>query len=147
MSHNIMCSKSETFGKFTIRYDLVNCECGLSQFRDKWKESIDGLVIGSDGGRWTCAWYTIGEDCTVEQAQKEFDRDCEAFDVHVYASVYKGSVCLIDMEPLIGSDYNWDDQTSPEELLAYLIRDYGNQKELEQMATEELLKAIRELTE
>lgn len=145
MSHNILCSKTETLGKFSIRFDLVDCEVGFSQFSAKWFRSKDGLIQGSSD-RWDCTYYTIGSDVGLEDAQKEFDRDCEAFDVHLYYSVYKGSLCLIDMEPLIGTDYNWMDKEQPEDILKLLIKDHAETEALEQQAEAELLNVIAELT-
>jgi hypothetical protein len=145
MSHNILCSKTETLGKFSIRFDLVDCEVGFSQFSAKWFRSKDGLIQGSSD-RWDCTYYTIGSDVELEDAQKEFDRDCEAFDVHLYYSVYKGSLCLIDMEPLIGSDYSYDDKEAEGEILQLLVDDYVSKLEILEEAEAKLLNIIAELT-
>jgi hypothetical protein len=146
MSRNIMCSKTEQLGcKFSIRFDLVNCEVGFSQFNAKWFRSKDGLIQGNSD-KWDCTYYTIGSDVALEDAQKEFNRDCEAFDVHLYYSVDKGPICLIDMEPLIGSDYSYDDKETEEEVLQLLVDDYVSRSEILEEAEAELLNFIAELT-
>ena len=97
---------------------------------------------GWSGDKWACTWYVIGEDVSVKNAQKEFDRDCEAFDVHLFADVNYNGRSLLDGVAIVGGDYNWNESAS--DLLEVLI-DYVNIEELVDQAENERLERIKDL--
>lgn len=125
----VISSKKIVKNGFTLLVELVALyECGFSQFNDKWKRDQDGLIVCDNGDYWNCTWYTIGvlkhgADVTAYQAQKEFDRDCGAFDVCLNVKVLKSDIELID-QTIINSDYSYDDDQTPEQVLEYLQSDY-----------------------
>ena len=79
---------------------------------------------------------------SYENAQKEFDRDCEAFDVHLFADVNYNGRSLLDEVAIMGGDYNWNESAS--DLLEVLI-DYVNIEELVDKAENERLEMIKDL--
>ena len=99
-NQSVIVSKVVYSNDFEIVYKLVSYENeGFSLFNDKWGRSDSGEVMDDRGNKWTCSWYAIGNDVSVENAQKEFDRDCEAFDVHLFADVnYNFLSCLSGSE-------------------------------------------------
>ena len=50
------------------------------------------------------------------------------------------------MEPLIGSDYSYDDKEAEEEILQLLVDDYVSKLEILEEAEVKLLNIIAELT-
>ena len=128
-SSDILESKVFNRDGLKIKVSLVaDYQSGFTQFRDKWSRCNDGLVICSDGYNFDCNWYSIGQlnkgnDVTKYQAQKEFDRDCNAFDVLLNVTISKNEIELLD-QVVIGGDHSWDDKNTPKELMEYLISDY-----------------------
>lgn len=114
---------------FTIVISLIaDYNSGFTQFSDKWTRDNNGLIIGDDDLRWGCTWYDIGQlnkgnDITVYKAQKEFNRDCNAFDVLLNITVLKNNIELIN-DVIIGDDHSYDDERTSLELMNYLISDY-----------------------
>lgn len=130
---------------FKIELNLVSYEEeGLSFFNEKWVRSKTGPIVDTGHSRWDCTYYTVGRDCTVEQAQKEFNRDCEAFDVSLFATVSLNDVVLLKDEAIIGADYNYEEDA--EKLLADLLFDYVDVEALVKKAEEERLEIIKNLT-
>ena len=141
-NQSVIVSKVVHSNNFEIVYKLVSYENeGFSLFNDKWYRSDSGEVMGDRGDKWTCTWYVIGKDVSGENAQKEFDRDCEAFDVDLFVDVNYNGRPLLD-EPIIGGDYNWNESAS--DLLEVLI-DYVNIEELVDQAENERLETIKDL--
>ena len=142
-NQSVIVSKVVYADNFEIVYKLVSYEHdGHCLFNDKWGRSDSGEVIDYSGNKWTCNYYTIGEDVSVENAQKEFDRDCEAFDVHLFADVNYNGRSLLDEVAIVGGDYNWNESAS--DLLEDLI-DYVNIEELVDQAENERLEMIKDL--
>ncbi len=113
MSNTILSSKTIESHGFSFILNLVSYESeGWTSFHDKWKLDSDGLVSGDRGQMWDQTWATIGTDLTVEQAQEEFDRDVDAFDVQLTVTVTRNGVTLIDSDPVIGGDYNHEEDAS-----------------------------------
>ena len=128
---------------FEIVYKLVSYENeGFSLFNDKWGRSDSGEVMDDRGNKWTCSWYVIGDDVPVENAQKEFDRDCEAFDVHLFADVNYSGRSLLDEVAIVGGDYNWNESASD---LLEALSDYVDIEELIDQAENERLEMIKDL--
>ena len=144
MNHqSVIVSKVVYSNDFEIVYKLVSYENeGFSSFNDKWYRSDSGKVMDDRGNKWTCSWYAIGEDVSVESAQREFDRDCEAFDVLLFADVNYNGRSLLNEVDIVGGDYNWNESAS--DLLEVLI-DYVNIKELVDQAEYERLVMIKDL--
>ena len=143
---NILASRSFIKCGFEISLELKQYD-NLSEFDHKWKRDPDGLVK-SDYGCFNCSYYTIGKlkdgfDCTVASAQKDFNRDCHAFDVHLFITVSKNGIELID-DPIVGSDYNFDDDLTPEQLLEYLYNYHGDLAENQIKEAKEILKSLCE---
>lgn len=142
-NQSVIVSKVVYSNDFEIVYKLVSYENErFSLFNDKWDRSDSGEVMNDRGDKWTCSWYTIGEDVSVENAQKEFDRDCEAFDVHLFADVNYNGRSLLDEVAIVGGDYNWNESAS--DLLEDLI-DYVNLEDLVESAENERLEMIKDL--
>ncbi len=100
----------------------------LSSFNTTWQRDVNGLIVGSEGDKWTTNDYSIGQlkkgfDVTVNSAQKRFNRDCLAFDVSLVVTVHKKDVELLESY-VINSDYNYDDKETPEEIMENLSTDY-----------------------
>ena len=122
---NILTTKTLEISGLTFIYSLVDLEMGMQEFSSKWELSEYGEVC-LDNNRFTCNYYTIGEDCTVEQAQQEIKRDQYAFDVSLNLEVFKNNISVLE-EYIICSNYSYDDdEMSPEEFLDYLINDYAD---------------------
>lgn len=123
--------ESKVFNRdgFEIEVSLVaDYQSGFTQFRDKWSRCNDGLVICDEGYNFGCNWYSTGQlnkgnDVTKYQAQKEFDRDCNAFDVLLEVTISKNDIELLD-QVVISDNYSWDDKNTPKELMEYLMSDY-----------------------
>ena len=142
-NQSVIVSKVVYLNDFEIVYKLVSYENeGFSLFNEKWYRSDSGEVMDDQGNKWTCTWYVIGKDVSVEDAQIEFDRDCEAFDVHLFADVNYNGRSLLDSVTIIGGDYNWNE--SANDLLEVLI-DYVNIEELVEQAENERLETIKDL--
>lgn len=142
-NQSVIVSKVVYLNDFEIVYKLVSYENeGFSLFNDKWCRSDSGEVMDDQGDKWTCTWYVIGEDVSVENAQEEFDRDCEAFDVHLFADVNYNGRSLLDEVAIMGDNYNWNE--SANDLLEVLI-DYVNIEELVELAENERLETIKDL--
>ena len=142
-NQSVIVSKVVYSNDFEIVCKLVSYENeGFSLFNDKWGRSESGEVMDDRGDKWICTWYVIGEDVSVEDAQKEFDRDCEAFDVHLFADVNYNGRSLLDEVAIVGGDYNWNESAS--DLLEVLI-DYVNIEELVDQAENERLETIKDL--
>ena len=106
MSREILASKTIEKNGFEFRLDLLSyADCGMSSFDDKWILDVNGPIQGDDNN-FDCTWYDIGSDLTIKQAQADFDRDVQAFDVHLFINVSKNGIELIN-DPVIGSDYNY----------------------------------------
>lgn len=115
MSREILASKTIEKNGFDFKLDLLSyADCGMSSFDDKWIRNVDGPIRGSNDN-FDCTWYDIGSDLTIEQAQEDFDRDVQAFDVHLFVAVSKNGIELIN-DPVIGSDYNYSEDA---DLLLY----------------------------
>ena len=138
---------SKTFIKCGFEIDLVLKQYDfLSFFNDKWINDQEGLIIGNDGQRWSCTYYTTGRlrdgfDLTVARSQKDFDRDCHAFDVHLFITVSKNGIELVD-DPIIGSDYNYDDDQTPDQILENLYSEHGDGAENQISQAKEILKSL-----
>ena len=122
---NILTTKTLEISGLTFIYSLVDLEMGMQEFSSKWELSEHGEVC-LDNNRFTCNYYTIGKDCTVEQAQQEIERDQYAFDVSLNLEVFKNNISVLEEKCIICSDYSYDDEMSPEEFLDYLINDYAD---------------------
>ncbi|BAV81026.1 hypothetical protein [Vibrio phage RYC] len=135
MKREILATKTLNSNGFEFVLNVLSyAENGWSMFNDKWTVDPDGPVKGSDCN-FTCDWYTIGKDCTVEQAQTEFDRDVYAFDVNLNVTVKRNGVVLVDNYPVIGGDYNIEEDSKQ------LLEDLEGHFSLEdfaKMANEEL---------
>lgn len=108
MSREILATKTIEKHGFEFKLDLLSySDCGMTLFDEKWVRNVDGPIQGSHDN-FDCTWYEIGSDVTVEQTQKAFDRDVEAFDVHLFVTVSKKGVELIN-DPVVGSDYNYSE--------------------------------------
>lgn len=119
MQSEILATKTIKSNDLDITLNLVSyADFGYSQFDEKWIVSDSGVVVG-DYHTFDCAWYEVGKDCTIEQAQKEYDRDRDAFDVHLHVTITRNGVTLIDNDPVIGADYNYQEDAN--DLLKYLI--------------------------
>ena len=142
-NQSVIASKVVHSSAFEIVYKLVSYENeGFSLFNEKWYRSDSGEVMDDQGNKWTCTWYVISKDVSVEDAQIEFDRDCEAFDVHLFADVNYNGRSLLDSVTIIGGDYNWNESAS--DLLEVLI-DYANIEELVEQAENERIETIKDL--
>ena len=123
--------ESKVFNRdgFEIEVNLVaDYQNGFTQFSDKWSRCTEGLVVCDDGYKFDCNWYSIGQlnkgnDVTTYRAQKEFDRDCKAFDVLLTVTISKNEIELLD-QVIIGDNYSWDDKSTPLELMEYLLSEY-----------------------
>ena len=122
---NILTTKTIEISGLTFIYSLVDLEIGMQEFSSKWELSEHGEVY-IDNNRFTCNYYTIGKDCTVEQAQEEIERDQYAFDVSLKLEVFKNNTSVLEEDHIICSNYSYDDEMSPEEFLDYLINDYAD---------------------
>ena len=142
-NQSVIVSKVVYSNDFEIVYKLVSYEnTGFSLFNDKWGRSDSGEVMDDRGNKWTCSWYAVGEDVSVENAQKEFDRDCEAFDVHLFADVSYNGRSLLDEVAIVGGDYNWNESASD---LLEVLMDYVSIEELVDQAENERLETIKNL--
>ncbi|MCJ8334851.1 MAG: hypothetical protein MJH10_11470 [Epibacterium sp.] len=126
----LMTSKTIQLDGFTVTITLTDLQCGLTDFNNKWTRDVNGKIAGRDGDVWDCEYFSIGQlnkgnDVTVTTAQKEFDRDCHAFDVALNVSISKCDVSLFD-EDVIGSDYNYNDKETPSEVAQHLYDNYAN---------------------
>ena len=142
MSREILASKTIEKNGFEFKLDLLSCaDCGMSSFDDKWIRNADGPIQGSNDN-FDCTWYDIGSDLTIEQAQEDFDRDNQAFDVHLFVTVSKNGIELIN-DPVIGSDYNYseDEDLLLDDLIEYVdFDDYCSQAEAKVFDLIEALK-------
>ena len=141
----VLSTKTVNQGKYAFIFELVSFDSGWDGFSDKWVRSESGLIIGEHGTTWDCNWYTIGKDLTVEQAQQEFDRDCNAFDVGLSVKVDYNNICTIYDELLITSDYSYDDEQSTDELLECLSNSYVDMQYLQDKANEKRLEMLENL--
>ena len=128
----LITSKTIQIDGFTVTITLTDLQCGLSDFNNKWTRDINGKITGGDGDKWDCNYFSIGQlnngnDATVASAQKEFDRDCTAFDVVLSVTISKCDVVFFD-ETVICSDYNYDDKDTPNEVLQHLYDEYADIK-------------------
>ena len=117
--------KTTTVNGFVIESCLRNLESGMLGFNDKWVRSNDGEVQG-DRQKWTCNYYSIGQlnkgfDSTKAMSQRDFERDCEAFEVALEITVSKADVTLVNDMP-ITTNFNYDDG-DPVKLLNELSSD------------------------
>ena len=92
---------------------------------------------------WSCS--TVGKDLTVEQAQQDFDRDVNAFDIGLSVKVDYNNICTIYDELLITLDYSYDDEQSTEELLEWLLIGEVNMQYLQDKANEKRLEMLENL--
>ena len=122
---NTLATKTLEISGLTFVYSLVDLEMGMQEFSSKWELSEHGEVY-LDNNRFTCNYYTIGHDCTIEQAQQEIERDRYAFDVSLNLEVFKNNISVLEEEYIICSNYSYEDEMSPEEFLDYLIYDYAD---------------------
>lgn len=142
MSREILASKTTEKNGFEFRLDLLSyADCGMTSFDDKWIRDINGPIRGSNDN-FDCNWYDIGSDLTIEKAQEDFDRDVQAFDVHLFITVSKNGIELIN-DPVIGSDYNYCEDADPllDDLIGYVdFDDYCSQAEVKVF---ELIEALK----
>ena len=142
----VLSTKTIKHGKYTFIFELVSFDSGWDGFSDKWIRSESGLIVGECGTTWDCDWYTVGKDLTVEQAQQEFNRDVNAFDVGLSVKVDYNNICTIYDELLIASDYsNDDDEQSTEELLEDLFNSEVNMQYFQDKANEKRLEMLKNL--
>ena len=141
----VLSTKTVKQGKYTFIFELVSFNSGWDLFSDKWASSESGLIVGERGTTWDCNWYTVGEDLTVEQAQQEFNRDADAFDVGLSVKVDYNNICTIYDELLITLDYSHNDEQSTEELLEYLFNSEVNVQYLQDKANERRLEMLENL--
>ena len=141
----VLSTKTIKQGKYAFIFELVSFDSGWDEFSDKWIMSESGLIVGERGTTWDCNWYTVGKDLTVEQAQQEFDRDVNAFDVGLSVKVDYNNICTIYDELLITSDYSYDDEQSTAEALEYLFNSYVDMQYLQDKADEERLEMLENL--
>lgn len=131
---------------FEVEVSLLDLECGMSDFSNKWKRDDDGPIVTLGGDRWNCEYFTIGKlkdgfDATVQSAQNEFDRDCDAFDVSLVITVSKNGIEL-HADHVVGSEYNYIDETTPEALLEDLYNDYGELAEPQIIEAKKVLEGL-----
>ncbi len=142
---NILTTKTLEISGLTFVYSLVDLEMGMQEFSSKWELSEHGEVC-LDNNRFTCNYYTIGEDCTVEQAQQELERDQYAFDVSLNLKVFKNNTSVLKEDYIVCSDYSDDDEISPEEFLDYLINNYADTETYLYSANENIEMIIENLS-
>lgn len=142
---NTLATKTLEVSDLTFVYSLVDLEIGMQEFSSKWELSEHGEVY-IDNHRFTCNYYTIGEDCTVEQAQQEIERDQYAFDVSLNLKVFKNNISVLKEDHIICSDYSYNDVISPEEFLDYLINDYADTNSYLYSANENIEMIIENLS-
>ena len=126
----LLTSKTIQVDGFTVTIELTDLQYGLSDFHNKWTRDVNGKITGDDGSKWNCEHFSIGQlnqgnDVTVASAQKEFDRDCHAFDVALSVSISKCDVDLFE-EDVICSDYSYDDKETPSEVAQHLYDNYAD---------------------
>lgn len=142
MSCEILASKTIEKNGFEFKLDVLSyADCGMSSFDDKWIRDVNGPIQGSNDN-FDCTWYEIGSDLTIEQAQEDFDRDVQAFDVHLFVTVSKNGIELIN-DPVIGSDYNYceDANLLLDDLVGYVnFNEYCSQAEVKVF---ELIEALK----
>ena len=141
----VLSTKTVKHGKYTFIFELVSFDSGWDGFSDKWTRSASGPIVGERGTTWACNWYTVGKDLTVEQAQQDFDRDVNAFDVGLSVKVDYNNICTIYDELLITLDYSYDDEQSTEELLEWLLIGEVNMQYLQDKANEKRLEMLENL--
>ena len=141
----VLSTKTVKQGKYTFIFELVSFNSGWDLFSDKWARSNSGLIVGEHGVTWDCNWNTVGKDLTVEQAQQEFDRDVNAFDVGLSVKVDYNNICTIYDELLITLDYSHNDEQSTEELLEYLFDSEVDMQYLQDKANERRLEMLENL--
>lgn len=118
---------------FEIIIKLEEGQEGWSQFADKWVLDGNGPVIGIDGQRWKCDWYSIGKieegnGMTVRQARMEFKSDCERFDTYLTINVLKNGIPLVN-EYIVTGDYSFLDNRSEDQAISDLITNCLNDME------------------
>ena len=141
----VLSTKTVKHGKYAFIFELISFDYGWDGFSDKWVRSESGLIVGERGTTWDCNWYTVGEDLTVEQAQQEFNRDINAFDVGLSVKVDYNNICTVYDALLITSDYSYDDEQSVEELLEYLVNSEVDMQYLQDKANERRLEMLENL--
>ena len=142
---NTLDTKTLEISDLTFVYSLVDLEMGMQEFSSKWELSEHGEVY-LDNNRFTCNYYTIGEDCTVEQAQQEIERDRYAFDVSLNLEVFKNNTSVLEEDHIVCSDYSYNDEMSPKEFLDYLINDYADTNSYLYSANENIEMIIENLS-
>ena len=142
----VLSTKTVKHGKYTFIFELVSFDSGWDGFSDKWVRSESCLLFsGERGTTWDCNWYAVGEYLTVEQAQQDFDRDVNAFDVGLSVKVDYNNICTIYDELLMTLDYSYDDEQSTEELLEWLLIGEVNMQYLQDKANEKRLEMLENL--
>ena len=142
---NTLATKTLEISGLTFIYSLVDLEMGMEEFSSKWELSEHGEVY-LDNNRFTCNYYTIGKDCTVEQAQQEIERDRYAFDVSLNLKVFKNNISVLKEDHIVCSDYSYNDVISPEEFLDYLINDYADTETYLESVDENIKNIIANLS-
>ena len=142
---NTLATKTLEISGLTFIYSLVDLEMGMQEFSSKWELTEYGEVY-LDNNRFTCNYYTIGKDCTIEQAQQEIERDRYAFDVSLNLEVFKNSISVLKEKYIICSDYSHDDEMSPGEFLDYLINDYADAETYLESVDENIKNIIENLS-
>ena len=141
MNTEILASQVKNIAGFTLDYSLVTDYSG-DFFCDKWSyadyPAADTITL--DGQDWRCEHFTVGKDCTYQQALKEFKRDIAAFDVLLQVHVRKCGITLLS-EIEIGADYSYSDGPA-EELLSCLIADYADDAAYIEIAQNKLMELI-----
>lgn len=110
---DILATQEKIVNGLTFKLDLVGYpEEGMSSFNDKWRLDENGLINGNDS-KYTCTWFTIGKlkdgfDVTQASAQKEFNRDCNAFDVSLRVTTLKNGIEILNQH-IVSSDFNYSE--------------------------------------
>ena len=141
MNTEILASQVKNIAGFTLDYSLVTDYSG-DFFCDKWSyadyPAADTITL--DGQDWRCEHFTVGKDCTYQQALKEFKRDTEAFDVFLSVKVSKCDITLFN-EIEIGADYSYGDGPS-DDFLSCLLADYADDAAYIESAKNKLMELI-----
>lgn len=141
MSREILATKTVEKHGFEFKLDLLSyADCGMTSFDEKWVRDDNGEIEGSHCN-FDCTWYEVGSDVTIEQAQEDFNRDVEAFDVHLFVTVSKNGIELIN-DPVVGSDYNYCEDV---DLLLDNLIGHVNFEEYVKQAKSEMVNLIEAL--
>ena len=141
MNTEILASQVKNIAGFTLDYSLAT-EYSGDFFGTKWSRADYPApdTITFEGEDWRCEYFTVGKDCTYQQALKEFKRDIEAFDVVLQVQVRKCGITLLS-EIELGDDYSYDDGPS-DDFLSCLLADYADDAAYIESAKNKLMELI-----